>query len=32
MSEWNYQPYIITGERNQPYRIACSRNFMLLNG
>ena len=30
MSAWNYQPYIITGERNQPYRIACNRNFMLL--
>lgn len=30
MSAWNYQPYIITGERNQPYRIDCNRNFMLL--
>lgn len=30
MSEWNIQPYIIAGGRNQPYRIACDRNFMLM--
>ncbi len=30
MSEWNIQPYIISGARNQPYRIACDRNFMLM--
>lgn len=30
MSEWNFTPYIISGGRNQPFRIACDRNFMLL--
>ncbi len=29
MSEWNIKPYIISGGRNQPYRIACDRKFML---
>jgi hypothetical protein len=32
MDEKLIQPYIISGERNRPYRIACDRNLMSLMG
>lgn len=32
MSDRNFDPYIITGGRNQPFRIACDRNLIYLVG
>lgn len=32
MSDRNFEPYIITGGRNQPFRITCDRNLIYLVG